>query len=287
MLLLNMAELPKSHPYLPNKYTQWYYNIINNAKTRTLDKSVYIERHHIIPESFFIKRNREGDVGFLMGNANDKNNIVSLLAREHFIVHKLLVKMTTGVAKKKMVHALWHMVNHQTDDRSFRITASLYQSVREVVREMMSSRIVSEVTREKLRVFNTGKKLTPEQLQGQKGKGIGRKDTEQTREIKRQIALNRPPMSDDTKDKIRQTLKSRTGCNAGRITITDGTKNRLIHSNVEIPDGWYPGTWKKGHTIGKIQITNGESNQLIPAETDIPAGWYRGRTLFKKLKPPE
>ena len=78
MLLLPMSQLPLLHPYLFNKYTQWYYNIINNARTRKLEKSTYVERHHIVPESFFINRTRKGIAGCIEGNPNDKSNIVHL-----------------------------------------------------------------------------------------------------------------------------------------------------------------------------------------------------------------
>ena len=36
--------------YLQNKYTQWYYNIVNNAQAR-LSNTTYIEKHHIVPKS--------------------------------------------------------------------------------------------------------------------------------------------------------------------------------------------------------------------------------------------
>lgn len=75
--------------FINNKYTNWYYNIINNAKNRVL--TGYFETHHIIPKS--------------LGGSDDKLNLVELTAREHFIVHKLLVKMTTGKSKQKMSYA--------------------------------------------------------------------------------------------------------------------------------------------------------------------------------------
>ena len=59
--------------YLQNKYTHWYYNIIQQAKNRIL-KSPY-ERHHIIPRS--------------LGGNNLKENIVKLTAQEHFVCHLL------------------------------------------------------------------------------------------------------------------------------------------------------------------------------------------------------
>jgi hypothetical protein len=65
--------------FLDNKYTRWYYNIINAARTRTNEKLSYTERHHIIPKS--------------LGGNNSSDNLVPLTGREHFIVHLLLTKM--------------------------------------------------------------------------------------------------------------------------------------------------------------------------------------------------
>jgi hypothetical protein len=76
--------------YLQNKYTKWYYSIINNAKTRNL--VTYTERHHIIPKS--------------LGGSNLKENIVKLTAREHFVCHLLLIKMTDGLSRYKMLSAI-------------------------------------------------------------------------------------------------------------------------------------------------------------------------------------
>lgn len=77
--------------FIENKYHKWYFNIIENAKNRTSIDG-YVEKHHIIPRSF--------------GGDNTKSNMVILLSREHFVCHKLLVKMTTGKNKQKMALAL-------------------------------------------------------------------------------------------------------------------------------------------------------------------------------------
>ena len=80
--------------YLINKYTTWYHNIIANASKR-INQSGYFEKHHIIPKS--------------LGGSNDPNNLVYLTAKEHFVCHRLLVKMTTGKAKRSMAYAAWQM----------------------------------------------------------------------------------------------------------------------------------------------------------------------------------
>jgi hypothetical protein len=80
--------------YLINKYTTWYHNIIANASKR-INQSGYFEKHHIIPKS--------------LGGSNDPNNLVYLTAKEHFVCHRLLVKMTTGKSKRSMAYAAWQM----------------------------------------------------------------------------------------------------------------------------------------------------------------------------------
>ena len=61
-------------------------SIVSNAKNRTI--SGYIEKHHIIPKS--------------CGGSNKKENLVALTAKEHFICHLLLTKMTENNYRIKM-----------------------------------------------------------------------------------------------------------------------------------------------------------------------------------------
>lgn len=79
--------------FVNNKYTTWYYNIIQNAKKRGYQNPLigYMETHHIIPKS--------------LGGSDDINNLVNLTAKEHFTIHHLLIKMVIGRNKNKMVKA--------------------------------------------------------------------------------------------------------------------------------------------------------------------------------------
>lgn len=79
--------------FISNKYTQWYKSIINAAKQRDIKSlNCYTEKHHIIPKS--------------LGGSNCKNNIVTLLPREHYICHLLLTQMLTGKNRAKMIFSL-------------------------------------------------------------------------------------------------------------------------------------------------------------------------------------
>jgi len=114
--------------FINNKYTVIYYAIVNRAKNRTLTSK--FENHHIIPESFFKQRMRKGPAGWIDGNPNDLKNLVKLTPNEHFICHKLLVKMTTGEAKKKMIFALWGMCRSSNNQTRKIITGKQYELLR-------------------------------------------------------------------------------------------------------------------------------------------------------------
>ena len=67
-------------------YRKIYDQLINKARLRDLKKLpksdpnyVYCERHHIVPKS--------------IGGLNTDDNLVNLLPKEHFIAHRLLVKI--------------------------------------------------------------------------------------------------------------------------------------------------------------------------------------------------
>jgi hypothetical protein len=100
-----------------NKYTKWYDSIIKNAQQRNLN--CYTELHHIQPRS--------------LGGSDTPDNLVNLTAREHFVCHWLLVKMTTGENRHKMLNALRMMragnANHQRYNT--KITSRVYAKIKE------------------------------------------------------------------------------------------------------------------------------------------------------------
>ena len=109
--------------YLQNKYSNWYFNIIKQARTRLL--SGYAEKHHIIPKS--------------LGGNNTKDNLVALTAREHFVCHLLLTRMTTGEARKKMVFAVFYLTGKGKSNRDNRVKNSrLYYKLKQDLCEIVS-----------------------------------------------------------------------------------------------------------------------------------------------------
>lgn len=135
--------------YLTNKYTKWYKNIVAKA-TKRVNQNEYLEAHHIIPDCFFINRSRKGTPGWIEGDPNDRNNIVFLTAKEHFICHRLLPKMTTGRAKISMAYAVWQMTMMSGRDR-YVPTARTYETLKKQISESRKGVPISEEQKAKLR----------------------------------------------------------------------------------------------------------------------------------------
>lgn len=101
-------------------YKSIYYKIIENAKRETENGNRhvgYYEKHHIQPKS--------------LGGTNDKENLVKLTAREHFICHWLLVKMYNKgtIERNKMLCALWRMQCINENHKRY-INSHVYEKLR-------------------------------------------------------------------------------------------------------------------------------------------------------------
>jgi hypothetical protein len=108
------------HDCIQNKYTKWYCSIIEKSCIRYMpDYNIglaqnrrnaakvigYIEAHHILPKSIYKLF------------ANDIDNIVYVTAREHFILHLLLIKMFKGKERHQMEFAFRRMQHCQSGQR--------------------------------------------------------------------------------------------------------------------------------------------------------------------------
>lgn len=175
--------------YLQNKYTRCYYNIIQLAKARATSPD-YTEKHHIHPKS--------------LGGTNMSSNLVRLSAREHFICHRLLVRMTTGANKKKMAHAAWAMANQQNQHQSrYKINSRKYEHLK---REKV--KLLSELHKGKIGP-NRGKKLSEDTKLKMSLAAKGRQVSPQARAAsiaaRKGVAPSNKgkPMSNEQKDKLR------------------------------------------------------------------------------------
>jgi hypothetical protein len=139
-----------------NKYTKWYCNIIVSAVGRSTSKKDatlkvgYVEKHHIVPKSLHL------------GGEKDPQNYVFLTAREHFICHWLLSKMTDGTMKISMMFALLNMrrdaknvrYNNQITSRAY---AKVKPEIAQHLSETMSGRKLDDLHKQRIGIANKGK----------------------------------------------------------------------------------------------------------------------------------
>lgn len=187
-----------------NKYKIWYNSITENAKNRTLD--CYNEQHHVIPRS--------------LGGTDDKDNLVNLTAREHFICHWLLTKLYTGESRAKMIYALNGMKRNSQHTQRYetKITSRVYENLKKefskVHSEAMKGRDpwnkgipATEEQKQKNRKAALGKKMSPESIAKGVAKRTGLKRTQEQKDkiskaLKESLSKNpRGPMKEEHKIK--------------------------------------------------------------------------------------
>ena len=108
--------------FIENKYTNWYYNIVNYRQQFAADNGEY---HHIVPKC--------------LGGSNKKDNTVYLTDREHYICHRLLVKITSGVAQQKMWLAVDCFTKSIQDRPGVRVNSRVVAEARAQSRIYLSS----------------------------------------------------------------------------------------------------------------------------------------------------
>jgi hypothetical protein len=197
-------------------YKKIHDQIIKRAKNRILEG--YKENHHIVPKC--------------MGGTNESDNVVELTAREHFIIHKLLHRIYP--THQGLWFAIWIMSTTKTsNDRDYKVSSRDYNRLKEQfaikIRDVNKGRIVSDETRKKLSIANTGKIRSPEMRckisEVQKGRIL-------TDEHKRKISKSCMGINVGrkmTEEQIRKMVKAKTGCKYG--PASDARKKAIGDAN--------------------------------------------------------
>jgi len=138
-------------------YQKIYNQIIKRAQNRILEG--YKEKHHIIPKC--------------LGGNNDKENLVELTAREHFLCHMLLCEIYPN--KHKLIQALWLMSigkNKRNVTHNYSFSSRTYEKINmsvfytEEVRKKMSENRKGKVihTEESKQKISESKKGKPRNI---------------------------------------------------------------------------------------------------------------------------
>lgn len=182
--------------YNDTKYTRWHYAIIENARLqeRAKGNGIYYESHHIIPRS--------------LGGDNEDDNLILLTPKEHFIVHALLVRMTTGRNRRKMIFALqmmtgvgkyksrlfeYHRIEHAENMSKIHRGKIVSIESRNKMSESLKGHVTSNSTRQKIGDANRGR--------------MGQKHSQASKD-KIGIAHRGKFVSDETRKRLSESLKA-------------------------------------------------------------------------------
>lgn len=194
-------------------YNKVHESIIKRAKIRNwrrrgkLRPKCYVEDHHIIPLS--------------VGGKDDITNIVTLTAKEHYIVHLLLTKIYVGPARSKMVHALHRMIHGNNKKYSF-VSPRVFEKMRIeraiIMSTNMKDRCFSQEHRKKISQSLMGRKFTPEHRKKISQSLMGRTLSESHNENKKlaQTGLKKSPQSIEQRRRHSEFMKGRPSPNKGK-----------------------------------------------------------------------
>jgi hypothetical protein len=114
-------------------YQRIYNQLIEKAQNRTLEG--YTEKHHILPKC--------------LGGNNDKENLVELTAREHFLCHMLLCEIYPK--ENKLKHALFLMSigKQKIKENHYVIGSRVYERLKIEYSQFLTGKKQSQETKDK------------------------------------------------------------------------------------------------------------------------------------------
>lgn len=182
-------------------YQKIHDDIINRAKDRAVDG--YTESHHITPKC--------------MGGSDDRTNLVDLTAREHFVIHQLLVKIYPK--HKGIIYAARTMTLGPR-----RMNNRLYEWLKIKFANALSEEMKGNTLSKFRRSEATKKKMSDAQKKRWREKP-------ESFNLTNQQTGSRKPMSPETKKKISEAGMGRIFTDDEKKKISEGLKRSLNNSN--------------------------------------------------------
>jgi hypothetical protein len=238
--------------FIDNKYTRIYFSIIEKARCRSIQS--YTEKHHIIPKS--------------LGGDNSPENLINLTAREHFICHRLLVKMTSGDNKRKMSWAVRRMMTGSNKyHQRYKINSKKYDFLRKHNNKIIKGWHHSAETKERLSKVLKGRVFSKESIEKMSASRKGKKKPHHIADRLRTQNLGKP-MSESSKKKLSNSLKGRK--------ISDEAKYNMSLNHADFSGEKHPNAkiWRVEDPNSNIYILKGEITSFCK-ERGLPATTMR------------
>ena len=194
-------------------YTKIYQSLIKNAQNKKNNE--HFEIHHILPKC--------------MGGTNEKENLVKLTCREHFIAHMLLAHIYNN-------SKLWAAVIIMKGSNNTYMNGRLYEIAKKKRSEFMSGNqyakncVISIKTRKSIADANKKRKGIPTGIATFAGKSH----------------------SDEHKEFMRQKMKNRVFSEESKLKMSIAQKNRF--KNNPISD------------LTKLKMSEAKLNKIIEQE---------------------
>jgi len=237
-----------------------YDKIIERAKNESRKKNngIYYERHHILPKC--------------LGGLDNKLNLVLLTGREHFICHKLLVKIYPD--NKSIWYASSMMICMKSGNRGYIVTSREYEYNMIILAKNMSEDMKGKPA------WNKGIKMSKEFCKKDSEANKGRISPNKGKRMSEEQYKNLKIKVWDNKECIEKIRKS----NIGKIV----SKETLIKLS-ESHKGIYPSKETRiklslshiGFVFSedsKRKISNSQKGKVIPREQIIK----RSQSYFKR-----
>lgn len=204
-----------------NKYSQCYWRIINRVQASPRNKlSGYFENHHVLPKC--------------LGGTNDKDNLVLLTAKEHYLCHYLLCRM---VDNPKILFAFGRMQYksplHSERYVNSRMYAEIKPKIAEAMGDLHRGKVLSAETRRKIGDATRLRTVKESTLAKLRSIALTRKGIPRTAETKQRISeantgnrFTRKPFSEEHCRKLSERKKTCLKGNNTKpwiVTIPDGT----------------------------------------------------------------
>ena len=234
-------------------YQKIYESIIEQAKLEKRKRgNTYYENHHILPKC--------------LKGTNDKENLVLLTAKEHFICHKLL---TYIYPENRDLATAFHFMVYGKND--YKNTSRDY----EYARKLISKNGLSEETKQKIR----GRKHTKEEKEkiskALKGKNKSQQHRNSIRDAN--LGMKRPEW---VKEKMRNSRKKLL-VGGYKIIILEETKKKISKANSGKNNGMYG---KKAANAIKIKIDGVYYDSIKEAEKKLKMKSYQ---IYYRLNSPK